>query len=369
MQAEMPGQSSQFLQTIGTSNPKSSDILQTAIDLCILGDNAEEFKPAECDDEDLFRGQFKWQVESDRVEGEVDEVESEDEDLDVNSMFDQVEGDTFQVESCQLKGQVESDQMEGDEDDIFRHLNSMFDQVKGSGVELKSTKCDEESLKDLTNEDDLNGLEDSAEELKPPKDDRYLLKDVISVYDLSNCENNGDKLKPPKAENGDQCGGEFDSLHKNKDTMAQGTYRKRKLPSKHIEDQVYDFFSKSESGLQQLNKKKKKATAPQEKSRKRKSNSYQNNKEEKPLLDKKTRNAQSAKMYRINKTVDRRLLKEDISKIEQEIAALEKEIIYYKLPFSSHVVTQQDGSFIVNKGHETQTQLQQPSAELESWFQ
>ena len=113
-------------------------------------------------------------------------------------------------------------------------------------------------------------MEGSTDELKPPKDDgdfvRFARFARWSVYDPSNCEDKGDKLKPPKADNGDRCDDEFVSLRKNKDTMAQGTYLKRKLPSNHIEDQVIDFSSYNESGLQPLNKKKKKATATEENS-------------------------------------------------------------------------------------------------------
>ncbi|KAK2703330.1 hypothetical protein QYM36_018180 [Artemia franciscana] len=282
MQVEMPEQSSQVVQTKGASDPKSSDILQIAIDLILQP--AEELQPDEGDDEYLFRD-----------------------------------------------------------------LQSIFDPIEGSGIELKPTKSHEELLKERTSADDLNGLEGSAHKMKPPKSEGDLLRDQLNdlLNDISNFEDDGDKLKPPKAYDENHCDGEFDSSRENKDMMAQGTCQKRKLLSNHIEYHLNELSSNTEIDLQPL-KKKQKGTATQEKSQQRKSNSCLNDKEEKPLLEKRPRQAEAAKKYRINRTVDRRLLEEDISTYEKEIAALEKEISNYKRPFSSPVVTEQNGAALEN---------------------
>ena len=63
---------------------------------------------------------------------------------------------------------------EDDHEDLLRDLISIFDSAEGSGDVLNPTKWDKDLLKELTNANDLNGLEGSADELKPPK--------VMAIY-------------------------------------------------------------------------------------------------------------------------------------------------------------------------------------------
>ena len=120
-------------------------------------------------------------------------------------------------------------------------------------------------------------------------DDDELEKEQSSVYDLSDLEDSEDEWKPPKGDDEDYSDDEFDSVCKNEDRLRIAHYLNTELES----------MPKS---------KKKMAKAIEGKSRNRKRNSN--------LIhgEKRKRNA-----------------KANVIEVENSIAALEKEISYYKL--------------------------------------